>query len=61
MSARRIRSMATADVDAATDLIRREDWGDRRTWFDFATSQPQCRPIVAVSSGEIVGTGRRGR
>lgn len=49
--------MVTADIDAATDLILREEWGDRRTWFEFATSQPECRPIVAEIDDEVVGTG----
>jgi len=49
--------MTTADIDAATALILREDWGDRRTWFEFATSQPECRPIVAVDDDAVVGTG----
>jgi predicted N-acetyltransferase YhbS len=49
--------MSPADVDAATEIIRRADWGDRRAWFEFAVSHPQCRPIVAVADGEIVGTG----
>lgn len=49
--------MTAADVEAATALILREDWGDRRTWFEFATSQPGCRPVVAVVDDEVVGTG----
>jgi GNAT superfamily N-acetyltransferase len=57
MTAPRIRPMVAADVDAATDLILGEEWGDRRTWFEFAASQPECRPIVAEIDDEIVGTG----
>lgn len=49
--------MASADVDAATEIILRADWGDRRAWFEFAVSQPECQPVVAVADGEIVGTG----
>jgi len=49
--------MTAADVDAATALILREEWGDRRTWFEYATSQPECRPIVAVDDDAVVGTG----
>jgi predicted N-acetyltransferase YhbS len=49
--------MVPADVDAATEIILRADWGDRRAWFEFAVSQPECRPVVAVADGEIVGTG----
>ena len=52
-----IRPMRPADVDAATEAILRADWGDRRSWFEFATTQPECRPIVADIDGSIVGTG----
>lgn len=52
-----IRSMVSSDVDAATEIIIRADWGDRRTWFEFAVSQPECQPVVAIADGEIVGTG----
>ena len=49
--------MTPADVEAATEVILRADWGDRRTWFEFATSHPESHPVVAVVDGEIVGTG----
>jgi GNAT superfamily N-acetyltransferase len=49
--------MTAADVDPSTALILREAWGDRRAWFEFATSQPECRPVVAEIDGEIIGTG----
>jgi len=52
-----IRPMTRADVGAATDAILRASWGDRRTWFEFATTQPECRPIVAEIEGRLVGTG----
>jgi GNAT superfamily N-acetyltransferase len=52
-----IRAMTSSDVDDATEIILRADWGDRRAWFDFAVSQPECRPVVAMADGEIVGTG----
>jgi GNAT superfamily N-acetyltransferase len=48
--------MTPADVGPATDLILRNDWGDRRLWFEFATSQSDCHPIVAESGGAIVAT-----
>ena len=57
MNAVRIRPMLAADVDAATALILGEDWGDRRTWFEFATSQAECHPVVAIVDDEVVGTG----
>jgi GNAT superfamily N-acetyltransferase len=49
--------MASWDVDAATEIILRADWGDRQAWFEFAVSQPECQPVVAIADGEIVGTG----
>ena len=50
--------MTPSDIDAVTESILRADWGDRRTWFDFATSQPECRPVVAeIEGGRLVGTG----
>lgn len=52
-----IRAMAPSDVDAATEVILRADWGDRRTWFEFATSHPESHPVVAIADGAIVGTG----
>ncbi|MEO7664295.1 MAG: GNAT family N-acetyltransferase [Candidatus Limnocylindrales bacterium] len=52
-----IRPMRPDDVAAATAAVLRADWGDRRTWFEFATTQPECRPIVAETGGAIVGTG----
>jgi GNAT superfamily N-acetyltransferase len=52
-----LRPMTRADVDAATELILGNDWGVRREWLEFATTQPACIPIVAEADGEIVGTG----
>ena len=52
-----IRPMLPADVAAATEAILRSDWGDRRTWFEFATTQPACRPVVAELDGALAGTG----
>jgi len=52
-----IRPMLPTDVAAATDAIVRANWGDRRTWFEFATTQPACRPVVAEIDGALVGTG----
>jgi GNAT superfamily N-acetyltransferase len=57
MTVPRIRPMLPTDIDRATAAILSAEWGDRRTWFAFATSQPGCRPIVADLDGEIVGTG----
>lgn len=52
-----IRPMLPTDIGPATDAILRADWGDRRSWFEFATTQPESRPIVAEADGVLVGTG----
>ena len=52
-----LREMTPADVDAAAELILGNDWGVRREWLEFATTQRTCCPIVAEADGEIVGTG----
>jgi len=49
--------MTRADVDPTTELILGNDWGVRREWLEFATTQTACVPIVAEADGEIVGTG----
>jgi len=38
-------------------MILRHDWGVRRDFLAFATSQPACAPMVVESEGAIVGTG----
>ena len=53
----RLRPMLPADVDASAELILRHDWGVRREFLAFATSQAACSPIVAEADGELVGTG----
>jgi predicted N-acetyltransferase YhbS len=57
MTAPVLRPMTRADVDAATELILGNDWGVRRDWLEFATTQAACLPLVAEADGEIVGTG----
>ena len=52
-----IRPMMPADVPEATRALFDDNWGDRRLWFEFATSQPACRAFVAEVDGRIVGTG----
>ena len=50
--------MTPADIEPASAAILAEDWGDRRAWFSFAASHPQCRVFVAeADDGAIVGTG----
>jgi GNAT superfamily N-acetyltransferase len=57
LSGTTIRPMLPADVTGAADAVRRGDWGDREAFFLFATTHPDCRPILAERDGEIVGTG----
>ena len=52
-----IRTMRPADLEPATQAILRDDWGDRRTWFEFTLQQDTCHPIVADLDDRIVGTG----
>ncbi len=53
-----LRPMTTADIGSATEAILADEWGDRRAWFEFATSHPECRVFVAEGGdGAILGTG----
>jgi GNAT superfamily N-acetyltransferase len=56
MAARRIRPMTAADVDPLVASILADDWGDRRSWFDFALASPACRVFVADDAGNAIGT-----
>lgn len=49
--------MQADDIEAARQVILRGGWGDRREFFEFATSHAESRPIVAIDGGEVVGTG----
>ncbi|HEY4634602.1 MAG TPA: GNAT family N-acetyltransferase, partial [Candidatus Limnocylindrales bacterium] len=54
----RLRPMTTADIDETTAIILADDWGDRRSWFEYTIASPACRPFVAeASDGRIAGTG----
>jgi predicted N-acetyltransferase YhbS len=53
----RIRPMTAADVDGATAALLRGEWGERRTWFEFAVSHPACDAFVAAEGDEVLGTG----
>jgi ribosomal protein S18 acetylase RimI-like enzyme len=57
MTAPVLRPMRPEDVGPATDLILRNNWGVRRDFLEFASTQPRCHPIVADADGEIVATG----
>jgi len=52
-----IREMAAADVAPAAELLRRDDFGDRQSFFEWALTQPNVKPFVAEDDGRIVGTG----
>ena len=52
-----LRAMSPADVEPATEMILRNDWGVRRDWLEFATSQPDCFPLIAEADGTIIATG----
>ena len=48
--------MTPGDVEAASEIVLRGDWGDRRQFFGFAARQPECRPLVAEVDGRMAGT-----
>jgi GNAT superfamily N-acetyltransferase len=52
-----LRPMSPADVEPAAEMILRNDWGVRRDWLDFATTQPECVPVIAEADGSIIATG----
>jgi GNAT superfamily N-acetyltransferase len=49
--------MTPADVEPATEAIRRGGWGERGPFFAFAVGHRECDPILAEVDDEIVGTG----
>jgi GNAT superfamily N-acetyltransferase len=54
----RLRPMTPADVDETTAIILADDWGDRRSWFEYTIASPACRTFVAeATDGRIAGTG----
>jgi predicted N-acetyltransferase YhbS len=52
-----IRPMTSADVDAAADALRRQDWGDRRAQLTFAAADPGSMAFIAELDGTVIGTG----
>jgi GNAT superfamily N-acetyltransferase len=52
-----IRPMTTADTEPAADLLRRGDFGERLSFFDWTLGRPTIRSFVAEIDGTIVGTG----
>ena len=53
----RLRPMTAADIDPTVAAILADDWGDRRSWFEFAVAHPACEAVVAEADGQVVGTG----
>jgi GNAT superfamily N-acetyltransferase len=57
MAARRIRPMTAADVEPLVAAILADDWGDRRSWFEFALGSPACHVFVADDgAGSAIGS-----
>jgi ribosomal protein S18 acetylase RimI-like enzyme len=52
-----IRPMTPADVDAASEAILRQGWGERRAQLTFAAADPGSHAFVADLDGAVVGTG----
>lgn len=52
-----IRPMTPADVDAASEAILRQGWGERRAQLTFAAADPGSHAFVADLGGAVVGTG----
>jgi GNAT superfamily N-acetyltransferase len=49
--------MNAADIEPVVAAILADDWGDRRSWFEFALASPACRAFVAEDDdGRTVGT-----
>ena len=57
MALPRIRPMTPADVEPVVAAFILADWGDRRSYLDFATRHPETHPFVAEADGEVVETG----
>jgi ribosomal protein S18 acetylase RimI-like enzyme len=51
-----IRPMTPDDVTAAAEMVLRGDWGDRRSFFEWATRHPEAHPFVAEQDGGVVAT-----
>jgi GNAT superfamily N-acetyltransferase len=58
MTATRIRPMTSADVEPASQAILADDWGDRRSWFEYVVGSRTAHGLVAeAADGSIVGSG----
>ena len=49
--------MTRRDLDPAVAAILADEWGDRRSWFEFTLRNRACHAVVADLGGEVVGTG----
>jgi GNAT superfamily N-acetyltransferase len=49
--------MEPRDIEPATAAVLADDFGDRRTWFEFTVRHPACHVVVAERDGDVVGTG----
>lgn len=48
--------MTPGDIEPAGAAILADDWGDRRTWFEYAVAAPTVHPYVAETTDGVVGT-----
>lgn len=53
----KIRAMTPVDVEQAADMLQRNDWGERRIFFDWAIGMATVVPLVAEADDEVVATG----
>jgi GNAT superfamily N-acetyltransferase len=52
-----LRPVRPDDVEAAAEMILRNDWGVRREWLHFAAAHSECVPLLFEARGSIVATG----
>lgn len=52
-----IRAMTAADLDEVAAVTEAGGFGNRRDFFRMTLALGDCRPLVAVERGRIVGTG----
>ncbi len=58
MPSPRLRPMTPADIAPTSAAVLADDWGDRRTWLEFAVASSHCRVFVADDpDGGVAGTG----
>ena len=52
-----IRAMTASDLDEVAAVTEAGGFGNRRDFFRMTLSLGDCRPLLAVENGRIVGTG----